>query len=111
MDPAQIKNATVDALQAAIVSMTSPAFEVALIGQPDDVVQSARRERGLVQMARVALENSQLATIADQLTAQDDALRIGRQRLMAAMQDLQKVQSVIAAVGSFVDLISHVVLA
>lgn len=109
MDPTQVKQETVQTLQEAIVQMTSPEFELALLGQPDDVVKNAKRERARVQTARLILENAQLAAIRDQLAANETALREGRQRVTQAMQNLQQVQDVLAAVSSFVDLVGRVV--
>ena len=109
MDPTQTKLETVQILQEAILRMTSPEFELALLEQPDDVVKNAKRERARVQMARVILENTQLAAIRDRLVANETELREGRRRVNEAIQNLQQVQDVLGAISSFVDLVGRVV--
>jgi len=109
MDPSESREQTLQALQEAIVKMTTSAWDLALLGQPAGVAEQAKAERRRLNLARTALENAQLADIRDQLQANDDDLASGRQRLAGALEDIQQVQAVLGAVSSILGVVGRVV--
>ena len=109
MEPSEIREETLKQLQQTVLQMTSPEWDLALEGEPEEQVKRAKKELLRVQAARLSLENAQLAEIRDKLIQNDAALEQGRQRLSWALQNLQQVQSVLEAVSSFLDIASRVV--
>ena len=109
MTDSEISNATLDQLQETFLKMTSPEWDLALMGKPEDVVSEAAKTLLLVERARLRLENAELAEIRDKLVENEKELDEGRVQLGKALERLDQIEGALNAITSFLDVISRVV--
>ncbi len=109
MAPGEIRKATLRELRQAFVKMTSPEWDLALIGKPKEVEDQAAKMLLAVHRARLRLENTELAQIRDKLLANEEALERGRQDVRKALKRLKEIEAVLGAVSSFLGVIGRVV--
>ena len=107
--PGSIRNYTVKSLQKAVVAMSSPEWEMALLDASEEEQHLAALERQRTNTARLELETAQLEAIRDKLLANEADLKQGRRDVADALADLQKVEAVLSAVTSFIDTVAKVV--
>jgi hypothetical protein len=108
MTPEDIKNTTVTGLQQAAVKMTSPEWEAALAGKPEEMKAAAARTLTRAKRYQLKLENAQLDAIAKALAADEKELTAGKANLDNALADLKEVQKVIDNVTVFLVLVSRI---
>lgn len=107
--PSETRNQTLKQLRETFLKMSSPEWDLALLGKPQEVQTEAALEYARVQRARLRLGNAQLADIRDKLVANKKDLEKGRKRVAKALSDLRKVKTVLAAVSPFLDIVGRVV--
>jgi hypothetical protein len=107
--PSETRKQTLQQLRETFLRMSSPDWDLALLGKPEAVQTQAALEYARVQRARLRLGNAELADIRDKLIANEKDLEKGRQRLRKALNDLNKVKTVLGAVSSFLDVVGRVV--
>lgn len=109
MAPSRLRTQTLKQLREAFLKMTSPEWDLALEGKPEEVVTQAAKELLRVQRVRLRLGNAQLGEIRDKLVANESDLEEGRQQVSQALQNLRQVEAVLTAVSSFLGVVSRVV--
>jgi hypothetical protein len=110
MKASEIKELTVACLQQAVTKMMAYEWHKEVAKLPDD---KERNEAMLkltdCQEARLALENAQLVDISNKLEENDTALKQGRDELNRALEKLDKVKIIVAAVNSLLSIVSKIV--
>jgi hypothetical protein len=109
MTASEISSQTLEQLRATFLKMTSPEWDLALMGKPDDVVNESAKTLLLVQSARLRLENAELAGIRDKLVENEKGLEEGRVQLNKSLERLDQIEGVLNAITSFVDVVARVV--
>ena len=109
MTPSEISNQTLEQLRETFLTMTSPEWDLALMGKPEDVVNDAAKTLLLVQSARLRLENAELADIKDKLVENEKALDEGRVQLNKSLESLDQIENVLNAITSLVDVVARIV--
>ena len=109
MEPSETLSETLKQVQQVFLKMTSPEWELALEGRPAEEVAQANKELLRVQKARLQLGNAQLAEIRDKLIANEQALEQGRRQVSEALGNLQKVETALGAVSSFLGVVERIV--
>src|SRR5438874_2997591 len=108
MTPSEISNKTLEQLRETFLKMTSPEWDLALMGKPDGVVNDAAKTLLLVQRARFRLENAELADIRDKLVENEEELEEGRVQLNKSLERLDKIESALNAITSLVDVVARI---
>jgi hypothetical protein len=108
MEPDPIRTETLKQLDATFLKMSSPEWDLALVGQPEEKTK-ADRKLLRVQAARLRLGNAALADIRGKLKENEDELLSGCDRLAKALEDLEQVGQAIGAVTSFLNVVARVV--
>ena len=103
--PSEIRKQTVRQLRQIFLKMTSPEWDLALVGKPDEVVSDAAKALLQVQRTRLRLGNAELAEIRDTLIENEEALEEGRQQVSQALQNLHHIKTVLKAVSSFLHVV------
>ncbi len=109
MTPEEIKTATLDELQTAVIKMMSPEWDLALEGKPKKTKTDAGKALLAAQERRLALENAKLEKIAQKLIENEEDLNNGRKNLDEALADLKNVQKVLDMVTEFIKIVDRIV--
>jgi hypothetical protein len=109
MTASEISDQTLAQLRETFLKMTSPEWDLALIGKPEDVVNKAAKNLLLVQRARLRLENAELADIRDKLVENEKGLEEGRVHLNKSLERLDQIEGVLNAITSFVDVVARII--
>jgi ABC-type phosphate transport system auxiliary subunit len=109
MTPGEIRSETLKQLRQTLLIMLSPEWDVALQGKSKKLVTQASVELLRVQRARLQLANAELSEIRDDLIANEADLEKARDRLVTALDGLQRTKNVVNAVSAFVDVVTKVV--
>jgi hypothetical protein len=88
--------------------MLSPEWQAALDGESTDVRVQASLSLMKVQQAITALSNAVLADIAEQMSAQEDALKASTIGLTNALKKITNVQKVMDAVTSVLTTVATI---
>lgn len=108
MTPSEIRRQTLKELRATRKDMASAAFLLTLQKKPENVQLDAARHSLDVQSAIRALENEQLSAIATELSANEAPLLKGISDLERARKSLAKVETIIKAAGSVLEILAKV---
>lgn len=109
MTPSEISNQTLEQLRETFLKMTSPEWDLALMGKPEDVVNEAAKTLLLVQRARLRLDNAELADIRDKLVANEKDLEEGRDQLNKSLERLDQIEGALNAITSLLDVVARVI--
>jgi len=109
MTPSEISSQTLEQLRETFLKMTSPEWDLALMGKPADVVNEAAQTLLLVQRARLRLENAQLADIRDKLVENEKELDEGRVQLNKSLERLDQIEDALNAITSVLDVVARIV--
>jgi len=105
----EIRDQTLEQLDETFLKMTSPEWDLALIGKPQDVLTQAAEARELVQLARLRLGNAALSDIRDKLIKNEDGLEEGRNELSQVLDMFDEIESALGAINSFLNVVARVV--
>ncbi len=108
MTPSEIKKQTISQLQKTFLKMMSPEWDVALEGQPKNVVADAAKKMLAVQRARLRMENAELASILEKLKENEDALVKGKKALEDSLKDLEDVKNVLKSTAAFLEIVGRI---
>jgi hypothetical protein len=89
--------------------MSSAEWDLALMGQPEEVKTRAALEYARVHRARLRLANEVLANIRNELIENEDALRQGRRRVADALENLNQVRRILNAVSALLDTVGRII--
>lgn len=106
--PATIYSQTLASLTATRTKMLSPEWQAALDGESADVRVQASLSLMKVQQAITALSNAVLADIAQQMDAQEDALKASTTALANSLKKITNIQKVIDAITSVVSTVATI---
>ena len=106
--PSEIQDLTLAELREMRTVMASTRWLLELEDEPPAVREQAARDKLRLHHAIVRLENAKLRDIRDKLLENEQALVDGQKRLEAARRDLEKIEDILAAVGSFLDVVGRV---
>ena len=109
MTASEIYSQTLEQLRETFLKMTSPEWDLVLVGKPEDVVNEAAKALLLVQRARLRLENAELADIRDKLVENEKGLEEGRVQLNKSLQRLDQIEGALNAITSLVDVVARIV--
>lgn len=109
MPPSELRNKTQSELWKILQHMTSPAWDVALIGASPEELERAAKQMLAVHRARFRLRNEQLASIAADLQANEADLVAGIESVDGALESLEEVETVLDAVGDFLGIVGRVI--
>lgn len=109
MGAPEIRDQTLEQLDATFLKMTSPEWDLALIGALPPVLAQAAQARELVQRARLRLGNSALGEIRDKLIENEEGLEKGRLELSRILDRFEKIEAALGAVSSFLSIVARVV--
>ena len=109
MTPSEIRRQTLSQLRQAFLKMCSAEWDLALIGQPQEVKTEAALEFARVQRVRLRLGNAVLADIRDMLRDNEDGLRKGRERLAVELEKLNRVKRVLGAVTALLNIVGRII--
>ena len=109
MTPSEIKKQTISQLQKTFLKMMSPEWDVALEGQPKNVVADAAKKMLAVQRARLRMENAELASILEKLKENEEALLKGKKALEDSLEDLEDVKNVLQMTAAFLEIVGRIV--
>ena len=104
-----IRKETLKQVRAAFLAMSSPKWDLAMMNKSPEEKAKADIEFARLQRARLRLGNQQLAAIRDKLVENEADLARGRVRVANALQNLNRVKTVLNAVSSFLDIVARVV--
>lgn len=109
MGASEVRSETLQQLQETFLKMTSPEWDLALMGKPEEVVNAAAKALLLVQRARLRLENAELAEIRDKLVENEQGLEEGRLHVKKVLERFEKVEAALGAITSFLGVVARVV--
>jgi hypothetical protein len=109
MPPSELRKQTLKQLRETFLRMTSPEWDLALLGKPDEVVTEAAKQLLSVQRARLRLGNVELREIRDKLVENEADLNKGRKQVAQTLKKLHKVESVLNAASAFLGVVSRVI--
>lgn len=109
MDAPEIRDQTLQQLDATFLKMTSPEWDLALVGQPQEVVTQAAKALSQVEGARLRLGNAGLGEIRDKLVENEDALEAGRLEVTRVLDKFETIETALGAVSSFLSIVARVV--
>jgi uncharacterized protein YigA (DUF484 family) len=109
MTPSEIKNQTISQLQKTFLKMMSSEWDVALEGQPENVVADAAKKMLAVQRARLRMENAELASILGKLKQNEEALLQRKHALEDSLKDLEDVKNVLQMTSAFLEIVGRIV--
>lgn len=109
MNPSDLYAAALAALTSARAQMLSLEWQAALDASSPGQRLAASRELIQVQQAILALSNKSLSDIATEIQANSAEMNQSISGLQTALQDLQKVESVILAVSSLIMVVAKIV--
>jgi len=105
----EISTQTLDQLRETFLKMTSPEWDLALIGKSEEVVNGAAMALLLVQRARLRLENAELTEIRDKLVDNEKGLEEGRTEVNKALDRLDQIEGALNAITSFLAIVGRVI--
>lgn len=100
---------TLSSLTAARLAMLSPEWQDALDLETPNVRLQASLKLLQVQQAIGALSNAALADIASEMTTEEEALQNATSGLNAALQSIDRVQTVISTVTGVLNTVAKIV--
>lgn len=109
MTPSEIKKQTVSQLRKTFLEMMSSEWDIALEGQPKNIVADAAKMMLAVQRARLRMENAELTSILEKLKENEEALLKGKQALEDSLKDLEDVKNVLQMTAAFLEIVGRVV--
>jgi hypothetical protein len=109
MTASEISSQTLEQLRETFLKMTSPEWDLALMGKPDNVVNEAAKALLLVQRARLRLENAELTDIRDKLVENEKELEEGRVQLNKSLERLDQIEVALNAITSVLDVVARIV--
>jgi hypothetical protein len=109
MDAAQLYSSTLELLNATLLKMLSPAWDVKVQSSPADVRHEALVQLLKVQHARLVLGNAILQEIASSLKENEKELLNGQKALRVALDKLTTMESALNTVKSLVDVVARIV--
>lgn len=109
MEAPEIRDQTLQQLDATLLKMTSPEWDLALVGQPQDVVTQAAKALSQVQSARLQLGNTDLSEIRDKLVENEGELEAGRLEVTKVLGKFETVETALGVVSSFLGIVERVV--
>ena len=109
MDASTIYSQTLSQLDAAELAMTSPAGDALIQGAAPAAHQQAVQVLLDVHEARLALGNATLATIADELKANEAALVAGTAAVQASLNALNNLAQILNTVSTLVGIVAQIV--
>jgi len=109
MTPSEIKKQTLSQLRKTFLEMMSSEWDVALEGQPKNIIADAAKTMLAVQRARLRMENAELASIVEKLKENEKALVEGKQALEDSLRDLEDVKNVLEKTAAFLESVGRVV--
>lgn len=109
MNPSDLYAQTLSALTSARSNMLSAAWQTAMASQTQAVRVAAANQLGSLESAINTLSNAALKDIANNMQANAAALTQSTQALNNALQDISRVQSVMAAVTSVINVVAQIV--
>ena len=107
--PSELRTEVMKQLRITFIKMSTPEWDLALMGKPKKIKNQAALEYARVQSARLRLGNAILANIRDQLLVNEKNLERGRERVAKALEDIGKVERVLGAISSFLNIVARIV--
>jgi hypothetical protein len=108
-DLAGLYTATLKILGDALVTMTSPEWDARMQNATAGQRTRAARFMLRVQEARLTLANAALSDILKEMSANQDGLRKGVQRLQCALDSIEKVERLLNSISSILTTIGRIV--
>ena len=109
MDSASIYSQMLSQLDATELGMTSPQGDALIQAASPSDHQKAIQLLLDVHEARLALGNASLQSIADQLKANEDAIRSGVAAMQAALNSLSNLTQILNTATSLIGIIAKIV--
>jgi hypothetical protein len=109
MAPFELEKMMMAELRKIFLKMTSPRWDLALLGKSEEEVTEAALSLLAVQRTRLRLENKELAELRDGLIANEAELIAGRDAVDEALTDLSNVKGVLEAVTGFLKTIGKII--
>ena len=109
MDSASIYSQMLSQLDATELRMTSPQGDALIQAASPSDHQKAIQLLLDVHEARLALGNASLQSIADQLKANEDAIRSGVAAMQAALNSLSNLTQILNTATSLIGIIAKII--
>jgi chromosome segregation ATPase len=109
MEAPEIRNQALQQLDETFLKMTSPEWDLALLGKPPNVKAEAAEARERVQLARLRLGNAVLGEIRDKLVENEEDLAEGRRELSNVLEKFEKIEAALGAISSFLSIVGRIV--
>lgn len=110
MKARDIRDVTVAILQEAVARMMTFEWHKEVAKLPTEERNEAKMLLAECQAARLALENAELADIAEKLKHNEEALENSRKELKNALEMLGNVKVVITGLRSLLSVVSKIVM-
>lgn len=108
-DLAGLYTSTLKVLGETLVTMTSPEWDETMQDATAAQRTNAARLMLRVQEARLTLANTALSDILEELTANEDGLQKGVDRLQSALDSFEKVEKVLNSITSILSIVGRIV--
>ncbi len=105
----EIRDKTLQQLDATFLKMTSAEWDLALMGKSQEEVTEAAKALLMVQRARLRLGNAELNDIREKLVENEKGLEDGRLQMMKVLDRFDKIEVALTAITSFLGIVARVV--
>lgn len=109
MAPFELKKLTVQELGKTRNAMASPGYLWEVAELPPEKQKESALLQHQVQLAHLKMRTAELADIRDKLVANEESLTAGIGTMEKVLTNLKKVEEILAAVTSFLNVVGKVV--